>query len=285
MNSVALRSLFALAGFAAVAQLSAQIVDGQPQMQVTDQGAYRTVLSPANSSTIAGNPFRFLFDDPAYTVPTGTWLGLNNVPNTQLAFSFADSASVETFSTFGSVADYDYSSAATTSGATTPLLVTNYSMSNNFDLTIASGFTIAQDVEIGEITAYFRPETIDLSDTGVFFNPMSDLVRYRMNLYSAMDMGGMLVPTASSFVGDVFSAEFMGTDFNVWADAFVTGTDFGNATDDLWAITYTLDNPFTLAAGTYFFSHDAIIIPEPAALATFGIVGLFALVLVRRLRR
>lgn len=69
-----------------------------------------------------------------------------------------------------------------------------------------------------------------------------------------------------------------------WIASF--GDDYDNITDDIMYLTYTLDAPITLPAGEYWFSHDAEIVPEPASVVVWSLLGMgLAAVCVWRRKR
>jgi len=83
------------------------------------------------------------------------------------------------------------------------------------------------------------------------------------------------MPSTNSFTGDVFSSDSTAGTFS-WSDTGVVREYSGwpaGKTDPIYRLVYTLDAPLTLEAGEYFFSHDAIIVPVPAA-ALLGLLGL-----------
>ena len=96
-----------------------------------------------------------------------------------------------------------------------------------------------------------------------------------MNIWS--NSGPDLLPAVADFTGDVFSSDYTAGSF-AWSDSGIDrvfGDDYGNATDDILQLTYSLDTPLVLEAGEYWFSHDAIIVdtvvPAPGALLLAGI--------------
>ncbi len=153
----------------------------------------------------------------------------------------------------------------------TPGLYRGYSMSNNFDWIYAGYFKLNEETTIDQITGYF--------DETSGFDADNPLIEYRMNIWSNLDvdMGTYTqkTPAIASFTGDVFSTDTTAGTFS-WGDTGVDrvfGDDYENATDDILYLTFTLDTPLVLQPGEYWFSHDAVIVPVPAAVL-LGILGL-----------
>ena len=100
-----------------------------------------------------------------------------------------------------------------------------------------------------------------------------------MNIWSNQGTGVNIGPVnTGSFAGDVFSSDFIPGIFS-WGDTGVDriyGADYGYAHDDIFYLALQLDNPITLPAGEYWFSHDATVVPEPATMLLLGsgLVGL-----------
>lgn len=156
----------------------------------------------------------------------------------------------------------------------TPGLYRGYSMSNNYDWIYAGYFKLNEETTIDQITGYF--------DENAGFDADNPLIGYRMNIWSNVDVDkGTYIqktPVADTdFTGDVFSSDTWAGTFS-WGDTGVDrifGDDYGNIHDDILYLTYTLDTPLVLQAGEYWFSHDAVIVPVPAAVI-LGILGLGA---------
>lgn len=161
---------------------------------------------------------------------------------------------------------------------------TMYSMSNNFDWIYAGYFNLESETTITSLTGYFNFSSDPGDALTAGFDPNNPEISFRMNIWSNVD--GDLLPTdTGSFDGDVFSSELVAGAF----DFSDTGFDrVGSSTlNDIYRLTYTLDDPITLAAGVYWFSHDAVIapVPEPSTLALAGLAGIAGLAIVRRRRR
>lgn len=154
----------------------------------------------------------------------------------------------------------------------TPGLYRGYSMSNNYDWIYAGYFKLNEETTIDQITGYF--------DENSGFDADNPIISYRMNIWSNLDVDkGTYIqktPGVASFTGDVMSSDYISGTFS-WGDTGVDrvfGDDYGNATDDILYLTYTLDVPITLQPGEYWFSHDAIVIPEPCTICLLGLGGL-----------
>jgi len=146
-------------------------------------------------------------------------------------------------------------------------------MSNNYDWIYAGYFKLTETTTIDQITGYF--------DANSGFDPDSPLINYRMNIWS--NLAGDLLPAINSFSGDLFTTDDSSGSFS-WGDTGVDrkfGDDYDNISDDILYLTFTLDDPITLAAGEYWFSHDATIVPIPSAVWLFG-PGLIGMVGIRR---
>jgi hypothetical protein len=96
------------------------------------------------------------------------------------------------------------------------------------------------------------------------------------------ESGDLLPVDTGSFDGDVFTSDSTPGSFS-WSD---TGFDRvgSSSTQNIYRMTYTLDNPITLQPGEYWFSHDAYIVPEPGTLVLLGMASLACLINGRRRR-
>jgi hypothetical protein len=147
--------------------------------------------------------------------------------------------------------------------------VTAYSMSNNFDWIYAGFFDLTGTTTITSLTGYFAFSSNPNDPLTAGFDPNDPSIKFRMNIWS--NVTGNLLPTdTGSFDGDVFSSDSTAGTFS-WSDTMVDRVG-SSSTQDIYRLTYTLNDPITLSAGTYWFSHDASITPEPMSLAVWSLL-------------
>ncbi len=251
-------------------------------------GLFPTGTTP-NGDNASGGTFRFLTDSPDWgSYPMGTWNKDDWFPdNASYAVTLKNSGSIvydnngiET-GNHGTYYDAQVDPGPATNAnpkdqvtsADKPGLYRGYSMSNNFDWIYAGYFKLTEDTTIDTVIGYY--------DENSGFDSSSPLIQFDMNIWSAVQDNpagnpNSWMPSVASFTGDVLSAKSTpGT--LAWSDTGVDrifGDDFSNAHDDIFRLTFALDTPMTLPAGTYFFSHDAEIIPEPATCTLLGLAGL-----------
>jgi hypothetical protein len=256
--------------------VNADAFDGGPDNERDDLGYYYAITGGkfVNGQTVTGKKdtggsMNYILDDPAWgSYPLDVWNKDGWFDETAgLALTMKSGGST-VYDNFNNDAGDFYTTPAGQATAATPGMYRGYSMSNNFDWIYAGFFHLAEDTTIDTIIGYFDPYA--------GFDPDSAMIDYRVNIFSSFDAdNGYKTPSVASFTGDVLSSDNTAGMFS-WADTGVDrifGDDYGNIHDDIWLLQYTLDTPITLDAGDYFFSHDAIIVPVPAA-ALLGLLGL-----------
>ncbi|MBN1908823.1 MAG: PEP-CTERM sorting domain-containing protein [Pirellulales bacterium] len=150
----------------------------------------------------------------------------------------------------------------------TPGLYWGYSMANNDDWIYAGYFRLTEETTISEISGYFSSSCGGEIDLSYPFD-------FAMNIFSEED-GTMMPTNTGGFDGDVFCSDFVPGTFSISdtnVDRIYEGVSW-SPTDRIMRLTYTLDSPVTLPAGEYYFSHTAQVVPEPASLAIWCLLGL-----------
>jgi PEP-CTERM motif len=304
MSAIFCKSLKAVFAAALVASLLAGGAQAAPLNGMSDYGTdehgwYYTVTGgqfptgpTPNGDSGSGGTFRFLVDNAEdwgrNPSESGVW---------QKDGWFADNAGIGLTLRNGAAIVYDNNGlepdAATPADPTYYNVVTGnyptgghgahvaYSMSNNFDWVYSGYFEIENETTVTELTGYFAKSNNPLDALTEGFDPDNPIFQYRMNIWSNVD--GDLLPTdTDSFDGDVFASDAAPGAF-AWSD---TGFDRvgSSSTQDIFRLTYTLDSPLTLQPGTYWFSHDASIVPEPASIAIAGIAVMCVGLMARRRR-
>ena len=132
-------------------------------------------------------------------------------------------------------------------------------MANNWDWIYATYFKLEEETTFDTIIGYFDPT---LSD-GAEFDPYALHFAYRMNIWSSyQDLPNSCMPVVASFTGDFLSSDSTPGVFEVSN----TGVDrvfpvcYGPSPEPIWRLVFKLDEPVTLPAGVYFFSHDAVVL-------------------------
>jgi hypothetical protein len=298
------QNLIVACAAAAVVCLYATGVQAAPLNGVSDNGRddlgwYYTITggqfptgNTPNGDNGSGGTFRFLVDNAAdwgrNPSESGVW---------QKDDWFSDNAGIALTLRNGASIVYDNNGlepdAATAADPTYYNFVTGnyptgghgahtaYSMSNNYDWIYAGYFEIETATEVTSLTGYFNYSGNPSDGLTGPFDPNNPLFKYRMNVWSN-ETGDLLPVDTGSFDGDVFTSDSTSGSFS-WSD---TGFDRvgSSSTQNIYRMTYTLDTPITLQPGEYWFSHDAIIVPEPATLVLLSMSALGLIVSSRRRR-
>jgi hypothetical protein len=266
--------------------LGANPFNGAPDYQVDALGYYYAITggkfptgTTPNGDNASGGTFRFLLDDPAWgAYPLDQWNKDDWFPiNASIGLTLKNAGAI-VYDNNGlepgasDPADphyYDYNYYSTVGkGAHVA-----YSMSNNYDWIYAGYFKLTGATTITQLIGYFAWSGNPNDALHGPFDPNNPLFRYHMNVFSNVS-GDLLPANTGSFAGDVFSSDNTPGTFS-WSD---TGFDRIGASSqqNIYRLVYTLDAPITLQPGVYWFSHDASIVPLPAAAWT-GLVGLGAM--------
>lgn len=263
------------------AQADPFVFNGAPDHQTADYGYYYGITggkfptgTTPNGDNTSGGTFRRIWDDPYWGAGNlNTWQKDDFFPeNAGLALTLYDNGTAiydNNGIDDGTYGDYYNATAQGVDSADAPGLYRTYNMSNNYDHVYATYFKLEEETTFDTIVAFF--------DSTAGLDPFSDLLLFSMNIWSSTLVSGDLLPTnTGSFIGDVFSTHTTGGTTTVTDSGIdrVFGVNDGSITDDIFRLEFELDTPITLAAGEYFFSHDAAIVPEPSSLALLVMGGL-----------
>lgn len=289
------RSVLVIAILAVVVsagQVSAGPFNGIGDNQLDNHGYYYAVTGSQfptgnipNGDNASGGTFRYITDDSAWGAPIDVWHKDDWYPeNAGIGLTLRNGGAI-VYDNNGlepgaaipaDPAYYQYTPQFPTVGQGA---VVAYSMSNNYDWIYSGYFKLMTETTVSQLAGYFTYSG-DPNDplTGPF-DPNDSSLAYHMNIFSNV-IGDLLPTNTGSFAGNVFSSDAAAGAFS-WSD---TGFDrFGSTSQqNIYRLVYDLNTPITLAAGEYWFSHDASIVPEPA---TMTLVTLAALALLRRGRR
>lgn len=231
-------------------------------------GLFPTGNTP-NGDNASGGTFRYITDDSAWGGYTlDVWHKDDWFPqNASFALTLKNGISTVYNNNGiedGTYGNYYNATAQGLASGSTPGLYRGYSMSNDFDWIYAGYFKVEQPTTFTELIGYF--------DENAGFDRNNPNIRYRMNIWSNV-AGDLLPVNTGSFTGDVFSSDSVGGTFTTGDTGVdrVFGVDMGSKTDDILYLKYTLNTPFTLEPGIYWFSHDATIVPVPGAVLLGGL--------------
>ena len=270
----------------AVATAAYPTLDGSADNQVDSLGYYYAVtggLFPTgtipNGDNASGGTFRYLTDDPAWGLTVGSWQKDDWYSNNaSIALTLKNSSTIVYDNNGlenGTVPTdyYNYGAGFPVPGAGA---VVGYSMANNYDFIYTGYLNLTAPTTFTQVIGYFIYSG-NSGDITAGFNPDDSHFRYHSNIWSNVS-GNLLPVNTGSFVGDVFSSDNTPGTFT-WSD---TGYDrIGSASQqNIYRMTYTLDAPLTLQAGTYWFGDNATMVPEPETyammLAGLGLMGFIA---------
>lgn len=266
---------FLVGGFAVATADPSFALNGAPDNEVDAYGYYYAVtggIQPSNTTRNgnngSGGVFRYLYDDPYWGSTPGVWLKDDWFPqNAGLAMTLFNGSNI-VYDNNG-LENGTYDPTYYDPQSPYPGLYCGYSSHANFDFIYASYFKLDQETTLDRLVGYFR-NTLDIEHH-----------TFLMNIWSELDDGSLLPTNTGSFRGNVFSSTsslgtFSTSDTGVNLGYTYYNQDEGTnvAPRDIYRLEFRLNNPITLAAGDYYFSHSATpVVPEPFTLA-LGLAGL-----------
>jgi hypothetical protein len=274
--------LVASAGIVISSSARANTFNGAADNQIDSHGYYYAVgggLFPngqtRNGDNASGGTMRFITDDPNWGYTIDSWQKDDWYPSTSsLALTLSNNNSVvfdnngiET----GNVPANYWNGTVPPSDPTYGSQTEAYEMSNNYDWIYAGYFHLSQATVVNQITGYFVVQHNPADPNAFQFDPNDPDIRFHANNFS--EVGGELPANTGSFQGDVFTSDHTPGTFS-WSDTGYDRTGGSGIASDIYRLNFTLDTPITLAAGDYYFSHDATIVPLPkAAYAGLGLIA------------
>ncbi|MGA2797585.1 MAG: PEP-CTERM sorting domain-containing protein [Thermoguttaceae bacterium] len=265
----------------------ASVYNSQGDYSTDQYGDYWAVtggLFPTGDTFAGGTAIRSLTDDPVYWnnhPPIDAWqyAGWNPPNGGGIALTLKNGASIvydnnglET----GSVPAGYYAWPADNNFPTEGAGVTiAYNMSNNRDWIYAGAFQLGAATTVTQLSGYFVYSG-NPNDATNGFDPNNPVFAYHENIFSNVAGATDMPANTGSFAGDVFSSDTTAGTFS-WSD---TGYDRIGSTGlhyNIYSLDYTLAQSITLQAGTYWFSSDASIVPEPGTLTLLALGALTAL--------
>ncbi|MCP5114145.1 MAG: hypothetical protein GY953_25215, partial [bacterium] len=147
-----------------------------------------------------------------------------------------------------SVGDYYDNSSGAVDDNDKPGLFLWFSMSDNLKAIFASHFRLMEPTTFTEIIGYFDGN----GHEELRFDPHNAHNRFRMNIWSDGSDG---LPAVNGFTGDVFTSDTTAGEF-AFSPTGVRRIFSDGASDVLFRMVYTLEEPIILPPGDYWFSHD-----------------------------